>query len=59
MQKNNWIGLRERDNFAYVKGQKPIYSKNCRNSLIISDSFTTLTTSSISIKFKYFVCYYE
>lgn len=38
MQENNWIGLRERDNFAYVRGQKSIYSKNCKNSLIVSDS---------------------
>jgi Ser/Thr protein kinase RdoA (MazF antagonist) len=38
MQENNWIGLRERDNFAYVRGQIPIYSKKCKNSLIISDS---------------------
>lgn len=38
MQENNWIGLRERDNFAYVRGQRPIYFKNCKNSLIISDS---------------------
>ena len=37
MQENDWIGLRERDNFAYVIGQKPIYPKDCKNSLIISD----------------------
>jgi len=37
MQRNNWIGLREKDNFAYTLGQKPIYSKDCKNSIIISD----------------------
>lgn len=38
MQRNNWIGLRERDNFAYTLGQHPVYSPDCKNSLIISDS---------------------
>jgi len=38
MQRNNWIGTRCRDNFAYTLGQKPFYSKGCGNSLIISDS---------------------
>jgi Ser/Thr protein kinase RdoA (MazF antagonist) len=38
MQRDNWIGTRDRDNFAYTKGQSPVYSKNCKNSLIITDS---------------------
>ncbi|MCA9487962.1 MAG: phosphotransferase [Nanoarchaeota archaeon] len=37
MQKDNWIGLRERDNFCYTQGQIPSYSPDCKNSLIISD----------------------
>ena len=37
MQKSNWVGLRERDNFAYTKGGIPVYGPECRNSLIISD----------------------
>lgn len=38
MQKANWIVLRERDNFAYTRGQSPVYSPDCKNSLIVSDS---------------------
>lgn len=38
MQKSNWIGTRDRDNFAYTLGQKQVYSKCCKNSLIITDS---------------------
>jgi fructosamine-3-kinase len=37
MQRNNWIGTRDRDNFTYTLGQKPVYSKHCKNSLIITD----------------------
>jgi len=38
MQKSNWVGLRERDNFAYTRGQFPVYSPDCKNNLIVSDS---------------------
>lgn len=38
MQRDNWIGTRHRNNFAYTLGQKIFYSKECKNSLIISDS---------------------
>ncbi len=38
MQKSNWTGLRERDNFAYTRGQSLVYSPDCKNSLIVSDS---------------------
>jgi Ser/Thr protein kinase RdoA (MazF antagonist) len=37
MQRDNWIGTRDKDNFAYTLGQKSVYSKSCKNSLIITD----------------------
>ncbi|MCK5625078.1 hypothetical protein KAI04_04515 [Candidatus Pacearchaeota archaeon] len=37
MKKYEWIGLREKDNFSYIKGENPIYDTNCHNSLIISN----------------------
>ena len=37
MQKNEWVGLRERDNFSYTKGKIPVYDSNCNNGIIISN----------------------
>ena len=37
MQKYEWLGIREIDNFSYTKGEIPIYDSNCNNSIIISN----------------------
>lgn len=37
MQKDDWVGSREGDNFSYTKGEMPIYGMDCKNSLILSD----------------------
>jgi len=37
MQKYEWLGTRERDNFQYTRGEIPIYDKTCNNSIIISN----------------------
>ena len=37
MGNSNWIGLRERDNFFYTKGEIPQYDLDCHNSIVISN----------------------
>ena len=37
MQKYEWLGAREKDNFSYTRGGIPIYDPTCNNSIIISN----------------------
>ena len=55
MQRPDWIGLRERDNFFYTKGAIPIYDPESNNSIIISNSkkgFLQTTSNNALIKDK-------
>jgi Ser/Thr protein kinase RdoA (MazF antagonist) len=37
MENRDWIGLRERDNFFYTKGEAPLCDLDCHNSIIVSN----------------------
>lgn len=37
MGRYDWVGLRERDNFFYTKGEVPLCDSDCKNSIVLSN----------------------